>query len=71
MFSGHFTRARRLICLTAVLAAPLGAVAAGSPVAGPVTRVVGRIDDAQRTELKGHVPRAIAASVDLDRKSVV
>jgi pseudomonalisin len=30
-----------------------------------VTRLVDRIDDAQRTELKGHVPRAIAASLDL------
>ena len=65
MLSGHFTRACRLICLTVVAAIALAAVAAGAPVTGPVTRLVDRIDDAQRMELNGHIPRAIAASVDL------
>lgn len=65
MLSGHFTRACRLICFTVVSAIALVSVAAGAPVTGPVTRLVDRIDDAQRMELKDHVSRAIAASVDL------
>jgi pseudomonalisin len=70
MLSGHWARVCRLTCLTAFLTTALVAAdavfaaAAGAAPAGPVARIVTRIDDAQRSELKGH-HTAIADSVDL------
>jgi pseudomonalisin len=41
------------------------ASAAGAAPAGPVARISGRIEESPRVELKGHIARALSASVDL------
>jgi hypothetical protein len=39
--------------------------AADPPPPGPVARIAGPIEESRRVELKGHVPRALSASIDL------
>jgi subtilase family serine protease len=42
-----------------------GLASAANPPAGPVARITGPIEESQSVELKGSIPRAVSASVDL------
>jgi subtilase family serine protease len=63
MLGAHRTGIWRLIGLFTLLVGSLVAVAAGRP--GPVVRLTGPINDAQRIALPGYVHPAITRSVDL------